>query len=74
MGLMGIVRGQFPIPAEYGQRVRFHRQPVLHFPELRGEGVFVLAWLGVEEVWEIVMDDDSRVGLHPCFGDSMEPV
>jgi hypothetical protein len=60
----------------YGQRVRFHRHPgpAKLVSELKGEGVFELAWLGIEECWEIRLDDGEQVSLFPCFGDTMEPL
>jgi len=70
------VPAQYPPPAKYGDRVRFHRRdsPTRLAAELKGEGTFVLAWLGIEECWEVELANGTRVGLFPCFGDTMEPV
>lgn len=56
--------------------MRFRRQEGLYgiIPALEGEGVFELAWLGIEECWEVMTDAGERVALFPCFGDTMEPV
>lgn len=59
------VKGVYPIEAEYGDRVRFATKT------LQGEGTFVLAWLGIEEVWDVKLDDGHTVHVYPYFGDTM---
>lgn len=68
------VRGQYPVPAEYGDRVRFRRKGRPHISAREGEGTFVLAWLGIEECWEVETDDGERIALYPCLRDEVEPV
>lgn len=68
------VKGYYPVPAEYGDRVQFTCKATDFFPMRVGEGTFVLCWLGVAEVWDVRLDDGSTVHLYPEFGDVMEPV
>lgn len=72
-----VVQGQFRIPAEYGDRVKFAvhiRTATDGKVRLEGEGVFTLAWLGIEEVWDVHTDDGHIVHVYPVFGDTMEKV
>jgi hypothetical protein len=74
-----VVRGRYPVPAEYGQRVRWFRTaaPGRHAERrvtAAGQGVFRLCWLGIEETWDVELDDGSTVSLYPVFGDMMEPI
>lgn len=71
------VRGYYPIPAEYGDLVLFLRHDgISHFhgpPKLieAGIGHFTLAWLGIEETWEVEVAPGKKVNLYPYAGDTM---
>ena len=68
------VQGVYPIPAEYGDRVRYVRSVRRDRSWEAGLGTFVLAWLGIEEAWNVETEDGRTVTLYPCFGDTMVPV
>lgn len=68
------VQGHYPVPAEYGDRVSFVSQKTDFFPQRVGEGTFVLCWMGVAEVWDVRLDDGTKVNLYPEFGDTMERI
>lgn len=71
------VTGQYPIPSKYGDLVMFWRHDGLSHrkgpPKLveSGIGHFVLAWLGIEECWEVEVRPGERVHLYPYAGDHM---
>lgn len=68
------MRGHYPVPADYGERVRFTAKGAGYFPLRVGEGTFVLCWLGVAETWDVLLDDGAKVHLYPELGDTMERV
>lgn len=67
------VQGKHPLPATEGDRVRFTVKP-LTGETLTGEGTFSLCWFGVEEVWDVTLDDGQVVHVHPGLGETMESV
>lgn len=58
-------KGYYPLLAEYGDRVYFTSKALM------GEGTFVLAWCGIEEVWDVKLDNGSTIHIYPGLGETM---
>ena len=63
-----MTQGYYVPPCEYGERVWWRSDG------LSGEGTYVLCWLGIEECWDVRIDNSDTAHVHPALGDEMIPL
>lgn len=55
-----------------GDRVRYRTSGTFH-PSVEGEGTVTLIWLGIEECFDVALDDGTEIHLYPALRDIIEP-